>query len=88
MMYGRGYNGFSNCFGFGFGFGTGHTFGGWGMMIIMAAFILLTTAVVIYITKRTGHHRSEDEALQSLKMRFAKGEISEEEYLKRKNILD
>ena len=82
MMFGRGYNGFSNCF----GIGSGFMHGGWGI-IMMAAFILLAVIAVIFIVKRTGHRQSSNEALQALKKRFAEGEISEEEYLKKKKIL-
>jgi uncharacterized membrane protein len=81
MMFGRGYNGFSNSF----GFGSRFMYGGWGM-IMMAAF-LLAVITVIYFAKRTGHRQSSYEAMDALKMRLAKGEISEEEFLKRKNIL-
>lgn len=82
MMYGRGYNGFTNCF------GSGFIYGGWGMMLLMAVFTLLAVAVIIYFVKRSGRHQSSNEALQALKMRLVKGEISEEEYLRRKTILD
>lgn len=83
MMFRRGYNGFSN----GFGFGSGFMHGGLDI-IMMVAFILLTVIAVIYFVNRTNHRQPRNEALESLKMRFAKGEISEEDYLKRKNIID
>ena len=83
MMFRRGYNGFSN----GFGFGSGFMHGGLDI-IMMVAFILLTVIAVIYFVNRTNHQQPRNEALESLKMRFAKGEISEEDYLKRKNIID
>lgn len=83
MMFGRGYNGFSNCF----GFGSGFMYSGWGM-IMMTAFILLAVIAIIYFAKRTGHRQSSNEAMEILKMRLVKGEISEEEYFRRKTILD
>lgn len=81
MMFGRGYNGFNNCFGFGNGFMNGR-FG----MVMMLAFVVLTVIAIIYFAKRTGN-KSGSNVMEELKMRFARGEISEEEFLKKKNIL-
>lgn len=83
MMYGSGYNGLGSCF----GWGSRFMFGGMGMLM-MAVFALLVVLLVVYLAKRNGKHPSSNEALESLKMRFAKGEISEAEFLRRKNILD
>ena len=83
MMYGRGYNGFNNCFGYGFGFmnsGIG--------MILMLAFILIVTIAVIYFVSRINRHKPANDALETLKIRLAKGEISEDEYLRRRNLID
>lgn len=81
MMFGRGYNGFNNCFRFGYGF----THFGFGMFM-MLGFAVLIVIAIIYFAKRAGN-RSSSNAMEELKMRFAKGEISEEEYLKKKDIL-
>lgn len=83
MMYGRGYNGFSNCFTSGYGFmnsGIG--------MILMFAFILIATIAVIYLITRINRRKPANDALEALKIRLAKGEISEDEYLRRKNLID
>jgi putative membrane protein len=80
-MFGRGYNGLNNCFRFGYGFMNG-SFG----MVMMLAFVVLTVIAIIYFVKRTGNN-SGSNAMEELKMRFARGEISEEEFLKKKNIL-
>lgn len=83
MMYGRGYNGFSNCFGYGYGFmnsGIG--------MILTFAFILLATIAVIYFVTRINRNKPANSALDILKSSLAKGEISEEEFLRRKNLID
>ena len=83
MMFGRGYNGINNCF----GFGSGFMHGGVGM-IMMATIIIVAVIAIIYFAKKTSHRKSSNESIEALKMRFAIGEISEEEYMRRKSILD
>lgn len=83
MMFGNGYNGIGNCF----GFGNGLMHSGWGM-IIMLGISALIVAGVILIAKKKGHHQSDNAVLEALKMKLAKGEISEEEYLRRKIVLE
>lgn len=73
MMYGR-------CFEAGHGF----MFGGIGMFLILAVILI---AAVVLIT-RNNRAKTGSDAIEVLKIRYAKGEISEEEYLKRKNLLD
>jgi len=83
MMYGRGYNGFNNCFEYGSGFmnsGIG--------MLLMLAFILIATVAVIFFVTRIHRHKPGNDALEALKIRLANGEISEEEYTRRKNLID
>lgn len=53
---------------------------------MMLGFAVLIVIAIIYFAKRTGN-RSSSNAMEELKMQFAKGEISEEEYLKKKDIL-
>lgn len=81
-MYGRGYNGVADCF----GFGPGFMFGGGGMMLMLAAGVLLVLAVVL-IARRGNRGKADKDVMEVLKMRFVNGEISEEEYIRRKNIL-
>ena len=83
MMYGRGYNGFSSCFGCGSGF-----MHNWSGMILMFLFIIITAIAVIFLIKRTNRSKSGNDALEMLKIRLAKGEISEDEYFRRKNLID
>ena len=61
--------------------------GGSGMIIMLGLTALVVVGIILLI-KKTGHRQSDNAALEALKMRLAKGEISEEEYLKRKTILD
>lgn len=86
MMYGRGYYGSgafaeNGCFGYGF------MNNGYGMLIIVG--VLIAIALLIYFLV---HNRNKKMANQSvyevLNMKYVQGEITEEEYLKRKNLLD
>jgi len=66
---------------YGYGFGAGL------MGFMMLAWILLIVAVVYFVYKKFGSGKSDSEALDLLKLKFVKGEITEEEYLNKKNIL-
>lgn len=81
---GRGFNGFSGnngCFGYGF------MNNGWNMLIVVGVFLAI--ALLIYFLV---HNRkkviSNQSTVEILKMKYVQGEITEEEYLKRKNVLD
>lgn len=77
-------------------------YGGYGMMGFGGILMLLWSAVVIggivliilgmfkIFRRNKGKERipANDSALEQLKIRFASGEISKEEYLERKRILD
>ncbi|WP_206458112.1 SHOCT domain-containing protein [Anaerovorax sp. IOR16] len=81
MMYG--YNGIGRCF----GAASGFMYGGLGMTI-MLGLIALTIIGIFFLAKKKRRHHSDNAALEALKMKLAMGEISEEEYNKRKMILD
>lgn len=71
------------------GFGYNMMRGGTGMMIIP---IILIAVVIFLVYKQGGNNKfrdisSKDNALDTLNQRFARGEINEEEYNKKKNIL-
>ena len=90
MMFGRFGNGFGpgdgawGCF--------GNCFWGYGFMgpLMMLGFILIT-ALVVYLIFRSSKKRqlqsTSTDALNLLQIRFVKGEITEEEYLQKKNLL-
>jgi uncharacterized membrane protein len=82
MMYGRGYNGISNCFG-GFGFFNS----GIGMFMMLILFLTVAIAVILLLTRTKGN-KSANNALEELKIRLAKSEISEGEYRKSKSLID
>jgi len=71
------------------GFGNNMMGGGAGMMIIP---IILIAVVIFLVYNQGGNNKfrdisSKDNALNILNQRFARGEINEEEYNKKKNIL-
>lgn len=91
MMFGR----YGNSFGSGDGawgcFGNG--FFGYGFMgpLMMLGFILITALVVYLIFKSSKKHHTQNassDALNLLQLRYVKGEITEEEYLQKKNLLN
>lgn len=74
MMYNRGF--FWGHGGF-YGFDLYH-------VIFMIGVLLIVAAIVIYVMK----HKKSDDAVEILKQHFALGEITEEEYLNRKRLLE
>ena len=85
MMYGRGYTGRgfgenAKCFGYGF------MNNGWSMLF--AIVVLLIIALLIYFIVHNRNKKvSKNSVFEALKMKYVQGEISEEEYLKRKDVL-
>lgn len=78
MMFNRGYFSNSGCFGFGY-------FGAWHYLIILGC-IGLIVALFLWVRNRNRSLKG-NEAIQALKVKYIQGEITEEEYLSRKNIL-
>ena len=73
------------------GYGNGYNMmGGWFGMIIIPIILIL---VVIYLVSNQGQNNNvkyvgtKDNSLDILNERFARGEIDEEEYNNKKNIL-
>lgn len=85
MMFGNGYNGIGRCFRFGHGYGYPN---GFGMMIMMGIVLLLIVVAAILLLRRTNRTQSGKEALEILKLRYVKGEISEEEFRRSINLLN
>lgn len=80
MMFGRGFYGASNCFGL-------SRYGFYGMIPMMILLVVLVTVGIIVIVKVSKRSKNESSAYTILQDRFAKGEISEEEYLAKKSLL-
>ena len=88
MMYRSfgGYGGFGGCLGFGDRF-YGGSFFPMLMVIILTAVVV---AIIVFAVKKINSstkRNTEGAALEELKIKFAKGEIGEDEYLRRKRIL-
>ena len=59
-----------------------------GFMFWVIAILLVFLLVKIFKDNKKVHKNSEDESLQILKNRFARGDITEEEYSSKKSILN
>ncbi|MFA9422277.1 MAG: hypothetical protein ACERLG_01775 [Sedimentibacter sp.] len=82
MMNYRGFSGIRNFHDFGMGHGYVH--GGIIPMIIMAVLVVII-AVVIF--KKFNKKHIKNASIEELNMRFAKGEVTEEDYKRMKNVL-
>ncbi len=81
MMYNRGFFQSGNWMGHGF------WLNGWSWLIIIG-FLLIVVAVTYLLVKKNKKIDTSSEALEILKFKYAKGEITEEEYVNRKNVLE
>ena len=59
-----------------------------GFMFWVIAILVVFLLVKIFKENKKVHKNSEDESLQILKNRFARGDITEEEYSSKKSILN
>ncbi|MFT8889688.1 SHOCT domain-containing protein [Ethanoligenens sp.] len=86
MMFTRLYGNFRGCY----GYGAGSFFGIGGFVMLAAIVILAVVAVIVVlrVLKKAGRTHLSAEALETLKLRYVKGEISEEEYLKVEKTLE
>ena len=80
MMHGSGSFGDGGWFGAGF-FGNGWTW------LIGIGIVLVVIAATYLIASSSRRRTSDYDALEILKTKFAQGEISEEEYNRRKSII-
>ncbi|WP_461206328.1 SHOCT domain-containing protein [Clostridium sp. DL1XJH146] len=80
MMFNRGYFGNRGCFGYGI-------MGGWSSLIMIGFAIVIIIVALILWNKRKNFSDNDDQILYELKLKYVQGEISEEEYLSRKNVL-
>ena len=71
-------------YGYGYGYEMMNGYGLWGGLI-MGFGLLILILVVLYIYKHNNNTNSD--ALELLKMKFVKGEITEEEYISKKSAL-
>jgi uncharacterized membrane protein len=85
MMFGNGINGggfqgIGNCF------AGGYMHGGF----LMLAFLLFATLALLgtlFLVKRSHGNRADSAVMETLRMKLVSGEITEEEYISKKNVL-
>ncbi len=69
--------------------GSGWMGGGWlGMVVFLVLIILVVTALVKWLSDRNPGSGSEETPLQVLKKRYARGEIDEKEFERKKRDLE
>jgi uncharacterized membrane protein len=83
MMFGTAYDGFNNCF----GLGAGLMYGGWGMITMLGITVIAFIGIIV-LARKKGKHDKDNAVFETLRMKLAKGEISIEEYSKRKMVLE
>ena len=58
-----------------------------GFMFWIIALLMILILIDMFRSNKKVHKNSEDDSLNILKSRFARGDITEEEYTSKKNIL-
>lgn len=81
MMFGKGMFNDGGCFGYGFMSSGWHWLIGIGILLI----IITVTYLIVKKGKRTSTYSN---SLETLKVKFVQGEITEEEYKQRKRVLE
>ena len=82
-MFNRGFGGFNHCL----WFANRFFYGGWGMLAL--AGIVLATGILIFLVLKSNKKKDySKEALERLKIRYVNGELSEEEFLQKKKVLE
>lgn len=87
MMFGNGYfgggfHGIGNCLGYGGGFMHGGFF--FLAFLLFATFAILGT---LFLVRKSHGSHADKAVMEALKMRLVSGEISEEEYISKRNAL-
>lgn len=79
---------FCNGFGAYGGFGPGSSIGYGGMLLAMGFRMLIFIALIVFAVKIFKNYTNKsNDAMKILNEKFASGEMTQEEYLKRKTIL-
>ncbi len=80
MMHGNGWLGNSDV-----SFMGGNMSSGWHYLIMFGVVIII---VALILLARRKNNSNGNQALNTLKELYVKGEVTEEEYLKRKNVIE
>ncbi len=79
-----------------YGYGAGFGLGGWLGLLGMIAVVIGVVVLIVWLVGRAGQAQSQaptarpggQDALELLRMRFARGEITKDEYLAAKQVLE
>ena len=58
-----------------------------GVWVALAAIFVAALVVIIVLTAKKKHHGASDSTAEALKLRYIKGELTEEEYTKMKDVI-
>jgi putative membrane protein len=72
-------NGFDGCLGFGYN--------NWWTMLIAGIIIVFVVVILFMVFQKNKVKSVKSSALETLKIKYVQGEITEEEYIRRKDIL-
>lgn len=78
MMFGNGWSRVNGC-----GFGNGY-FSVWHFLVVIGIVFI----IFAFIWFRKSKSSNTSDAVEKLKMLYVNGDITEEEYLKRKNVIE
>ncbi len=81
MMYAKGFMGRAGYMGYGM-MGSGWSW------LVLAGVVLLTITLIYFAVKKHKNNTQSYNAIDALKTKFVQGEITEKEYLERKDILN
>ncbi|MBN2558351.1 MAG: SHOCT domain-containing protein [Clostridia bacterium] len=81
MMYGRGISQLGWCSGYGFWSNGWYWLAGIGILLIVIA-------VTFLLARKYKGAAVDNGVMETLRIKYAKGEITEEEYIARKNVLE
>lgn len=70
-----------------FPFMRGNGFGLWDVMMIIGIILVVVAMVMFFRNSKSSPRDKEEDALKILNERYARGDISEEEYLRKKEHL-
>lgn len=68
-------------------FSSGFFSNGWNWLIGIGVLLVIIVGVILIVTKNK-KSSPDDSVLEALKLKFAQGEMNEEEYRKRKSVLE
>jgi putative membrane protein len=88
--YGNGFSGFNgigSCFRNGFMNGYGYGSNGWSLLIFFGI-LAITALLIVFIAHNSNKKKQYNDALEILKMKYVRGEITEEDYIRRKSVLE